>query len=373
MAVQDAAGTGNGNPSGATYKTAAEAADALRALRDNADLQPEQDTDPAPVQADAPAREAEADPLPDLNGEDAGQEAEREPDSGGADEADDEFLRDDIDYGELLSGRQDDSDDEGEARSGAELTLQYAGQERRVSGAEAVELAQKGLDYDTKMQAVSDGRRENEQVRSTLDAELQALRKEREDLATRLSAYVDKLEPPNPKLADPDDPLYDPDRYTAEKAKYDAGMAKATLDAAELDKKREQDAEKRREAIGRAMDQHMVRLETRVPQMKNQRERDEVGKYLVKGLGFNAKDLVQERAIHPADSRFLELAYKARRYDLMMVRKKQLKPASDKVADKGKSGRSQGRKSKLEEATARHMKSGSIADAAERLKAMRSS
>lgn len=368
MAVQDAAGTGNGNPSGATYRTAAEATDALLALRKDADPQPEQDSDPVPDQADAPAREAEADPLPDLNGEDAGQEAEREPDSGGADEADDEFLRDDIDYGELLSGHQDDSDDEGEARPGAELTLQYAGQERRVSGAEAVELAQKGLDYDTKMQAVSDGRRENEQVRSTLDAELQALRNEREDLAKRLSAYVDKLEPPDPALAETD-----PDRYTAEKAKYDAALAKATLDAAELDKKREQDAEKRREAVGRAMDQHMVRLETRVPQMKNQRERDEVGKYLVRGLGFNAKDLVQERAIHPADSRFLELAYKARRYDLMMARKNKLTPASDKVADKGKSGRSQGRKSKADEAAARHRKSGSIADGAERLKAIRSS
>ncbi len=269
----------------------------------------------------------------------------------------------------------DTSDDiettEGSDSPDFSLTLKRKGEERTVTDrSEATRLAQMGLDYDTRSSELANERREFEafqtNARETYERELAEVRKSREALAERLSKFTQNLTPPDPELAETD-----PDAYVAQLAKYQAQQAEAEKAAADLDRQNTEDREKRAARVNQAMQAHQQPLQARVPATKQQATLDSMGKYMVEGMGFTMKELVQDQRIHPADSRLLEMAYKSMKYDEARLKAKQKRAEPNKTTSTGRSGKRGQGSSNAKQAFAKAKKSGTVKDAVAALAEMR--
>lgn len=326
---------------------------AVDALVEKREAETETEKDPV----SEPVREPALEPVPDVD---------VDPD-GSATEVDEE----EYDYSLLAGNITSDDIETTDAEPALSLTLEHKGETREVTREEATRLAQMGLDYTKRSEALAASQREFEDfaqsARNTLETEIAEVRKTREALAARLASYTDSLQPPDPALADTD-----PEAYNAQAAKYDAALRKADADARELDRQNEEEREKARQRTDRAMAQHMQRLHTRVPAMKDQKVVDQVGAFLVKGMGFTKDDLVVNQRIHPSDSRFLEIAFMAKKYAEAQMKAKNLRAKAGKTASsKGTGGRTTAKKTPEKEAHAKLKKSGKPADAVEALMARR--
>lgn len=240
---------------------------------------------------------------------------------------------DEIDYSVLLDG-DDDQNEIASDDAPTSFSFSYKGKEETVSVSEAQELANLGRHYQTKVEALAGERKSFEAERQQLQQDAEALRKDREALAAQLAKFTSDVKPPDPELA-----RTDPDEYTAQKAVYDAQMLEAEHAARELDQQRTKEQKAYQQKMKAWFDQQIARLHSRVPKMADTKEAHSVGKYLTNGVGFTADELLSGYGIQPADARFQELAWKAKKYDEARIRGKQLRSKPGKVARKGKPAR----------------------------------
>ena len=236
-----------------------------------------------------------------------------------------------------LADTSDDIEASDEA-SGPVLTLKRKGEERQVTKDEATRLAQMGLDYDTRMNEFHAERRQFEetqaQAKETYEREISEARTAREALAERLSKFTNELKPPTLELAETD-----LDEYHLQMARYNAANMEAEQAAKELDSQNRAEHEKRQARTNAALEAHMNRLNQRVPATKEQATMDKVGKYMVEGMGFTRDDLVINQRVHPADSRLLEMAFKAMKYDEARLKAKKMRAKPGKTTASGNAGR----------------------------------
>lgn len=322
-----------------------EAAARLREIRENP--QPEAPVEVAAEEAVTP-EPVEAEPVKETV---EAEEADFEPD-----------------WSELADTSDDIETTEGSDGT-ADFLLKYRGDERRVTREEATRYAQMGLDYDVQMSALGKERKEFEafqaNAKESYDREIAEARQSREALAERLAKFTKDLKPPSLELAESDI-----DEYQIQKARYDASVMEADAVAADLDRQNKEEQQKRESRVNAALEAHMQRLNTRVPATKDQKTMDNVGKYMVEGMGFTRDDLVVNQRIHPADSRLLEMAFKAMKYDAARLKAKKMRAQPGKPTRPGQAGRVSGPRDSVKDAIAKAKKSGSKNDAVEALIAM---
>ena len=296
-------------------KTVREAADLLAARRQQASQPPAEATPaPEPVQngeISEPVEQTEPEPTPQ------------------ADEIDYEH----IDFSSVAAPDSAERNEDATTQPAPEersYSLRNGDDVQTVSLSEMTDLAEKGLNYHRKVQKVSDRERELQNLEGVRNQELDGLRQDREKLASLLANFTKTVEPPDPALAE-----QDYEAFNEQMAKFQAQNLQAEQAAKELDAQQEKDRKAMADRQAKAFEFHQNRLHSRVPDMAKRNVSTAVGKYLVESMQFSGDELVKG-LIAPADSRFVEIAWKAFRYDLDRAKAKQLKASPPSTSSGGR-------------------------------------
>ncbi|NNM74757.1 hypothetical protein [Enterovirga aerilata] len=301
--------------------------------------------------------EADADEAEALEAEDEDETpSETEADDDEADEADDGDAEDD-------EGSEDEADDQDGEPKAAELkpdtpvTVKIDGKEVQVPLSEALAGYQRQSDYSRKTAELAEERR-------AFQAEAQAVRTERAQYATLLTALSERLQAFEVKAPDPSLRQTDPLEYAAQWAAYE--QYKEQQDAIRAERQRLALEEQRAQvqAINELVAQERERLLEAVPAWRDKQvwERDKAAmrEYGLK-LGFTAEELAQA-----TDSRAVVALYKAMKYDRLMAKKG--KPVAQAKAPaplkSGSSNKPPQRATERSKAMKRLAQTGSVQDAA---------
>lgn len=237
--------------------------------------------------------------------EETGDESESEEEGEGAEEA----------------GQDDDAEVESES-----FTITHDGKEIQVNKAEAIELAQKGLDYTKKTMALAEERKALEPIKAQVQEKLTQHEQALNETLHRLQAAADFLEselgqPPALELVN-----YDASAYLVQKEAYQARVDKLKNTYGQI--------------------QYLSQEQNQLRQSQLLEQANETEKYLVEHLpGWKdapekalaeLNSYIKEYGLSPETTKeayvqkgLWEIAHKAREYDKLMSEKAKLTPKAN--------------------------------------------
>lgn len=223
---------------------------------------------------------------------------------------------------EDAEGEQPDEDAESEDADEPTFTIKFDGKEVSVKQSEAIELAQKGMDYTTKTMALAEERKALEPIKAQAEQARQRVEATLNESAGRLNAIVEFLtaelgEPPPIEWAAADASyfLHAKEQYESRKGKLEKAQQAAYI--VQQEQVRQRDT-----FIRQQIAETEATLKSTLPDWSDAKVA-ELAKY------------IGEAGIDPNKSEmafwtpgFWQLAHKAKAYDQLQAKKAEMKPVN---------------------------------------------